>query len=52
MMKAMPKDGGGTSMRVSEDALMREMKKGRMLVVFLILLGLAGLSAIIYLIAR
>ena len=52
MMKAMPKDGGGTSMRVSEDALLREMKKGRFLVVTLILLGLAGLGAIIYLIAR
>ena len=50
MMKVQePGEAGASMSKVSEDALIGEMKGGRTWVVFAILAGLAGIAAIIYL---
>ena len=55
MMKAV-KDGGGRETggtgKVSEDALIGEMKQGRSLVLVFILLGVAAIGALIFMLAR
>jgi hypothetical protein len=52
MMQKMPDSGAGASMnKVGEDVLVGEMKKGRWVVVTLILVALAAIGAIVYMVA-
>jgi serine/threonine-protein kinase len=53
MMKAIKdKDAGASTSRVSEDALIGEMKQGRSLVLLFIVLGVAAIGALIFMLAR
>jgi hypothetical protein len=52
MMSAQQKDGRAAGRKVSEDALIGEMKGGRSVIVLAILIGLAAIAGIVFLIAR